>query len=336
MTMPNVSMRQLLEAGVHFGHHSRRWNPRMKDYIFGVRNGIHIIDLQKSLPMFDQGLRVLRDVAAEGGRILFVGTKRQARDKVAEAAKKCGQYYVNQRWLGGMMTNWQTISNSINRLAEIEEILGQEETGLTKKEMLQLSREQDKLESSIGGIRGMGGLPDALFIIDTNKEDIAVAEARKLNIPTVAIIDTNSDPNVVDYPMPGNDDAMRAIDLYCDLAASAILDGIQAELTRSGKDIGADVEPPSEELPESKSNSKNAGEKTEAKTAKKSDGKSASSKKSDTKETKAKDEKKPEDEKKSDAKKSDAKAKDKTDDKEKKSDDSEANGDEQKKAASAG
>lgn len=327
MTMPNISMRQLLEAGVHFGHHSRRWNPKMKDYIFGVRNGIHIIDLQKSLPMFDQGLRVLRDVAAEGGRVLFVGTKRQARDKVAEAAKKCGQYYVNQRWLGGMMTNWKTISHSINRLAEIEEILAQEETGLTKKELLQLSREQDKLEGSIGGIRGMGGLPDALFIIDTNKEDIAVAEAKKLNIPTVAIIDTNSDPSVVDYPMPGNDDAMRAIDLYCDLAASAILDGIQAELAQSGKDLGAEVEPAAEELPEAKQVSTQEDVKAAEKTSGKKTTSKASSKKSDAKETKGQDEKK------SETKADDAKAEES---KEKSEKDSKANGDEPKKAASAG
>lgn len=334
MTMPNISMRQLLEAGVHFGHHSRRWNPKMKNYIFGVRNGIHIIDLQKSLPMFDQGLSVLRDVAAEGGRILFVGTKRQARDKVAEAAKKCGQYYVNQRWLGGMMTNWKTISHSINRLAEIEEILAQEETGLTKKELLQLSREQDKLESSIGGIRGMGGLPDALFIIDTNKEDIAVAEAKKLNIPTVAIIDTNSDPGVVDYPMPGNDDAMRAIDLYCDLAASAILDGIQAELAQSGKDLGAEVEPAAEELPESKQDStKQEADAAEKKAGKKAADKTSSSKKTDAKDTEGKDEKKSET-KADDAKAEESKEKSKKDSKDSK--DSESNGDEPKKAASAG
>lgn len=252
MTMPEPSMRDLLEAGVHFGHHSRRWNPKMKTYIFGVRNGIHIIDLQKSLPMMEESLRVLRDVAAKGGRILFVGTKRQARDKVAAAAQRCGQYYVNQRWLGGMMTNWTTLSKSISRLSEVEDILSGDTAGRTKKELLGLSREKEKLTNSIGGIRTMGGVPDALFIIDTNKEDIAIAEARKLGIPTIAIVDTNCDPSVVDYPIPGNDDAMRAIDLYCDLAAEAILDGIQEDLARSGKDMGADVNPVAEKLPEAK------------------------------------------------------------------------------------
>lgn len=289
MTMPNLTMRQLLEAGVHFGHHSRRWNPKMKNYIFGVRNGIHIIDLQKSLPMFDQGLRFLRDVAAQGGRILFVGTKRQARDKIAQAATKCGQYYVNQRWLGGILTNWQTISHSINRLAEVEDILAQEETGLTKKELLQLERERDKLTASIGGIRGLGGLPDALFIIDTNKEDIAILEARKLGIPTVAVVDTNCDPDIVDYPMPGNDDAMRAVDLYCDLAAAAVLDGIQEELGKSGTDVGASEKPPVEEALETKKESaegksalekeskadKSAGKKPDKKADKKADKKEA-------------------------------------------------------------
>ena len=278
MTMPSVSMRALLEAGVHFGHHSRRWNPQMKTYIFGVRNGIHIIDLQKSLPMMEQGLKVLRDVAAQGGRVLFVGTKRQARERVAEAAQKCGQYYVNQRWLGGMLTNWKTISHSINRLQEVEDILAQEETGLTKKELLQLERERDKLTASIGGIRGMGGLPDALFIIDTNKEDIAVAEAKKLGIPTVAIIDTNSDPYVVDHPIPGNDDAMRAIDLYCDLASSAILDGIQAELASSGTDIGADANPAQEDLPAEKGATEDKGE-DKAEKASKDEPKRAAAKK---------------------------------------------------------
>ena len=334
MTMPQISMRALLEAGVHFGHHSRRWNPKMKTYIFGVRNGIHIIDLQKSLPLFEQGLKVLRDVAAKGGRILFVGTKRQARDRVAEAAQKCGQYYVNQRWLGGMLTNWKTISHSINRLQEVEDILSQNETGLTKKELLQLEREREKLTASIGGIRGMGGLPDALFIIDTNKEDIAVAEAKKLGIPTIAIVDTNCDPYVVDHPIPGNDDAMRAIDLYCDLAASAILDGIQAELATSGTDLGADLNPAQEALPDKKASDKKATAKAKEAKPAKSDKKPAA-KTQDKAETKQAEAKKPAS-KKSEAKKADAKSDDKPDTA-KKTDAKQENGDDEpKKAASAG
>lgn len=243
MSMPDVTMRQLLEAGVHFGHHTRRWNPKMKPYIFGVRNGVHIIDLQQTQPMFELALRVIRDVAAGGGRILFVGTKRQARERIAAAAKKCGQYYVNHRWLGGMMTNWRTVSKSIARLRELDESLSGDTSGYTKKELLMMTRERDKLEQSIGGIKEMGGQPNALFIIDTNVEDIAVMEARKLGIPVIAILDTNSSPDGIDYPVPGNDDALRAIDLYCDAVCAAVLDGIQAEMTVSGKDIGAQVNP---------------------------------------------------------------------------------------------
>lgn len=249
MSMPKVDMRQLLEAGVHFGHHTRRWNPKMKKYIFGVRNGVHIIDLQQTVPMFDSALKVLRDVAASGGRVLFVGTKRQAQDKIKETAGKTGQYYVNHRWLGGMLTNWKTISKSINRLRELEEILGSGQVeGYTKKEQLMMTRERDKLELAIGGIKEMGGIPNVLFVIDSNKEDIAIAEANKLGIPVVSVIDTNSDPAGIDFPIPGNDDALRAIDLYCDLAAEAILDGLQAELAASGKDAGA-AEEVSEKLP---------------------------------------------------------------------------------------
>lgn len=239
MSMPDVTMRQLLEAGVHFGHHTRRWNPKMKQYIFGVRNGVHIIDLQQTAPLFDQALRALRDTAARGGRVLFVGTKRQAQDKVAEAAKKCGQYYVNHRWLGGMLTNWKTIAHSINRLRELEEILNSGAQGLKKREALTLRREYEKLELSIGGIKEMAGQPDALFIIDTNKEAIAIAEANKLGIPVIAVLDSNSNPDGVHFPIPGNDDALRAIDLYCDMAAAAVLDGLQAEMSKAGKDIGA-------------------------------------------------------------------------------------------------
>jgi small subunit ribosomal protein S2 len=234
-------MRQLLEAGVHFGHHTRRWNPKMRDYIFGVRSGVHIIDLQQTVPMLEQALKAIRDIAAGGGRILFVGTKRQAQGKVAETAKRCGQYYVNQRWLGGMMTNWKTISNSINRLREIERIFGSDEerAARTKKELLMLVREQEKLESSLGGIKEMGGQPDALFVIDVIKEDIAVKEANKIGIPVFAVVDTNADPAGIDYIIPGNDDALRAIELYCDLVADAVLDGLQAELSARGKDPGA-------------------------------------------------------------------------------------------------
>ena len=251
MAMPTYTMRQLIESGVHFGHNTRRWNPRMEPYLFGVRNGIHIIDLQQTVPMLHRAMQAVRDVVAGGGRVLFVGTKRQASDVVAEAAKKCGQYYVNHRWLGGMLTNWKTISQSIRRLREVDEQLASGAvSGLTKKEQLNLSRERDKLEQALGGIREMGGLPDILFIIDTNKEDLAVQEANKLGIPVVAIIDSNSDPKGITYPVPGNDDALRAIHLYCDMMAGAVLDGIQAEMTRSGIDVGAQAELPAEELPE--------------------------------------------------------------------------------------
>jgi small subunit ribosomal protein S2 len=258
MAIPTASIRQLLEAGVHFGHHTRRWNPKMAPYLFGVRNGIHIIDLEQTEPMLYQGLHAIRDVVASGGRVLLVGTKRQAQEPVAEAAKRCGQYYVNYRWLGGMLTNFKTISQSIRRLRELEERISQEQTGLTKRELLELTRDRDKLERALGGIKEMGGLPDILFVIDTNKEAIAVAEANKLRIPVVAILDSNSSPDGIAYPIPGNDDAMRAIHLYCELVASAVLDGLQAELAASGVDVGAREELPAaamaaevpEELPQ--------------------------------------------------------------------------------------
>jgi small subunit ribosomal protein S2 len=239
MALPEYSMRGLLEAGVHFGHHTRRWNPKMSPYIFGVRNGIHIIDLEQSVPLLRQGLEAIREVVAAGGRVLMVGTKRQAQDAIAEAAKRCGQYYVNYRWLGGMLTNFKTTSGSIKRLREVEERVAAEETGLTKRELLELTRDHDKLERALGGIKDMGGLPDILFVIDTNKEAIAVAEANKLRIPVVAILDSNSTPDGIAYPIPGNDDAMRAIHLYCELVAGAVLDGLQAELVASGIDIGS-------------------------------------------------------------------------------------------------
>ena len=248
MAIPTFTMRQLLEAGVHFGHQTRRWNPKMAPYIFGERNNVHIIDLQQTVPTLYAAMKAVRDVAAGGGRVLFVGTKRQASDAVSEAAKKCGQYYVNHRWLGGMLTNWKTISVSIKRLREHEEALGSEDTGLTKKETLSLQRQRDKLERALGGIKDMGGLPDIIIVIDTNKEEIAVKEAVKLSIPVVAIIDTNSDTDGITYPIPGNDDALRAINLYCDLLCGAVLDGIQAELTDSGQDIGESEVAPTENL----------------------------------------------------------------------------------------
>jgi len=240
MAAASFTMRDLLEAGVHFGHHTRRWNPKMESFIFGERNGIHILDLQQTVPLFGRALEAMRDTAAKGGRILFVGTKRAAADKIAETAKACGQYYVNHRWLGGMLTNWATVSQSIKRLRDLEGQLASDEVSqLGKKEILQLTRERDKLELTLGGIKEMGGLPDMLFILDTNKEDIAVLEANKLNIPIVAVIDSNASPAGVDFPIPGNDDAMRAITLYCELAQTAVLDGLQAELMASGTDIGS-------------------------------------------------------------------------------------------------
>ena len=248
MALPDYTLRQLLEAGVHFGHHTRRWNPKMAPYIFGVRNGIHVIDLEQSMPLLRQGLEAIREVVAGGGRVLFVGTKRQAQDAIADAAKRCGQYYVNYRWLGGMLTNFKTISQSIKRLREVEERIEAEESGLTKRELLELTRDRDKLERALGGIKEMGGLPDVLFVIDTNKEAIAVQEANKLRIPVVAILDSNSSPDGIAYPIPGNDDAMRAIHLYCDLVSGAVLDGLQAELTASGIDVGARSELPEESV----------------------------------------------------------------------------------------
>jgi len=250
MAMPTFSMRQLIEAGVHFGHHTRRWNPQMKPYIFGVRNGVHILDLEQTVPLLHRAMQEVRDTVARGGRVLFVGTKRQAQEPVAAAAKRCGQYYVNHRWLGGMLTNFKTISQSIKRLKELEERLSQELTGLTKRERLELTRDSDKLDRALGGIKDMGGLPDLLFVIDTNKEAIAVQEARKLNIPVAAVIDSNSDPSGVAFPIPGNDDAMRAIQLYCDVISGAVLDGIQAEMSAAGVDIGAEAEAPVEAVEE--------------------------------------------------------------------------------------
>ncbi len=240
--IPQFTMRQLLEAGVHFGHQSHRWNPKMQDYLFGTRNKIHIIDLSKTVPLLHQAVVVASDVVAQGGRVLFVGTKRQASDTVADAAKRCAQYYVNHRWLGGMLTNWKTITNSIKRLRYLEELVAGEGQGFTKKELLQLTRERDRLEQELGGIKDMGGVPDLLFVIDTNKEAIAIAEALKLKIPVIAVIDSNSNPDGVTYPIPGNDDAGRAITLYCDLIARAAIDGIERAQGVAGIDVGEAVE----------------------------------------------------------------------------------------------
>jgi small subunit ribosomal protein S2 len=251
MALPDYSMRQLLEAGVHFGHQAHRWNPKMGNYIFGTRNNIHIIDLAQSVPALHRALQAVSDTVANGGRILFVGTKRQAQDAIAEAAKKCAQYYVNSRWLGGTLTNWKTISNSIKRLRSLDEMLsgGEGAQGYTKKERLTLQRERDKLDRALGGIKDMGGLPDLLFVIDTNKEDIAIKEARRLGLPVAAVVDTNCDPDGITYVVPGNDDAARAITLYCDLIARAAIDGISRAQGGMGIDTGAAAEPIAEEIP---------------------------------------------------------------------------------------
>ncbi len=244
MPLPSFTMRQLLEAGVHFGHHTRRWNPKMERFIFGTRNNIHILDLQQTVPMLGQALDIVSQTAARGGRILFVGTKPAAAETIAESARSCGQYFVNHRWLGGMMTNWSTVSQSIRRLRNLEERLGGDDVhSLTKKETLQRNRELEKLERTLGGIKEMGGLPDLLFVIDTNKEAIAVAEANVLGIPVVAVVDSNASPDGVDFPIPGNDDALRAISLYCDLVAGSVLDGLKTEMIREGKDLGEEAAP---------------------------------------------------------------------------------------------
>ncbi len=267
MVMPTFTMRQLLEAGVHFGHRTRRWNPKMAPYIFGIRNKVHIIDLQQTVPLLYQGMQAVRAVAANGGRVLFVGTKRQASKNLSEAAKRCGQYYVDHRWLGGMLTNWKTISNSIRRLRDLEEQLGAEEVGLTKKELLRLTRERDKLDRALGGIKEMGAPPDVVVVIDTNKEAIAVREARKLEIPVIAVVDTNSDPDGITYPIPGNDDSLRAIELYCDLLADSVLDGLEEEARKSGVDVGESETGMTENLPDKGDEAAGAGSGGEAKIA---------------------------------------------------------------------
>jgi small subunit ribosomal protein S2 len=250
MSLPDFSMRQLLEAGAHFGHQSHRWNPKMSPYIFGARNNIHIIDLAQTVPLLHQALKAVSDTVAKGGRVLFVGTKRQASDAIAEAARRSAQYYINARWLGGMLTNWKTISGSISRLRKLDEMLATGAVGLTKKERLMLSRERDKLEKALGGIKDMGGVPDLVFVIDTNKEQLAIKEANRLKIPVAAILDTNCDPDGIAYPVPGNDDAGRAIQLYCDLIARAAIDGISRSQGALGVDLGAAETPVAETLPE--------------------------------------------------------------------------------------
>ncbi len=247
MALPDFTMRQLLEAGAHFGHQAHRWNPKMSPYIFGTRNNIHILDLSQSAPMLSRALQAVSDTVARGGRVLFVGTKRQAQDAIADAAKRCAQYYVNSRWLGGMLTNWKTISASIQRLRKVDELLSGGGAGLTKKERLMLARERDKLEKALGGIKDMGGTPDMIFVIDTNKEALAIKEAQRLGIPVAAIVDSNSDPDGITFPVPANDDAGRAIQLYCDLIARSAIDGIGRASGDRGEDVGALVAPVVEE-----------------------------------------------------------------------------------------
>jgi small subunit ribosomal protein S2 len=246
MALPDFSMRQLLEAGVHFGHQTHRWNPKMGPYIYGARNNIHIIDLAQTVPMLYRALQQVSDTVAQGGRVLFVGTKRQASDAVADAARRSAQYFVNSRWLGGTLTNWKTISHSIDRLRKLDEMLDEGVQGLTKKELLSLTREREKLMRALGGIRDMGGVPDLLFVIDTNKESIAIAEAHRLNIPVAAVVDTNCDPEGITFPIPGNDDAGRAVALYCDLIARAAIDGIERGQGARGVDVGESEEAPVE------------------------------------------------------------------------------------------
>ncbi len=249
MAVPDFTMRALLEAGVHFGHQTHRWNPKMKSFIYGSRNGIHIIDLAQTVPLLHQALVAVTETVAKGGRVLFVGTKRAAAEQIADSARRSAQYYVNSRWLGGMLTNWKTISNSIKHLRTIDETLGKETSGLTKRELLTLNREKVKLDKALGGIKDMGGTPDLLFVIDTNKEALAIKEANRLNIPVIAIIDTNSDPVGVTFPIPGNDDAGRAVALYCDLISRACIEGISMAQTGHGVDMGAVEEPAAEEIP---------------------------------------------------------------------------------------
>lgn len=277
MALPDFSMRQLLEAGVHFGHQTHRWNPKMSPYIFGARNNIHIIDLSQTVPLLDRALKVVSDTVAGGGRVLFVGTKRQASEIIADAAGRSAQYFVNARWLGGMLTNWKTISNSISRLRRLDELLAGEAEGFTKKERLNLDRERGKLHRALGGIKEMGSTPDLLFVVDTNKEAIAIQEARRLGIPVVATVDSNCDPDNIDHPIPGNDDAARAISLYCDLIARAALDGIARQQGSMGVDIGASEEAPVEPALEQAPAEEAGAEETKAEKAADTDAKAETS-----------------------------------------------------------
>ncbi len=247
MALPELSMRQLLEAGVHFGHQSHRWNPKMGPFLYGVRNGIHIIDLSQTVPMMYRALQVVSDTVSRGGRVLFVATKRQAQDAIAQAARNCGQFYVNRRWLGGTLTNWKTVSNSIARLKKLEELLAGEAQGFKKRERLALQRELDKLKTGLGGIANMGGVPELIFVIDTNKEEIAIQEAKRLGIPVIAVVDSNSTPDGITFPIPGNDDAGRAISFYCDMITKAVLNGIERGQSGAGADLGASETPAAEE-----------------------------------------------------------------------------------------
>ncbi len=266
--LPSFTMRNLLEAGVHFGHRTLRWNPRMAPYIFGERSGIHIIDLQQTVPLLYRALQAVQETVSRGGRVLFVGTKHQASDLITEAAKRCGQYYVNHRWLGGMLTNWNTVSASIKTLSDLEKQLSDQEVVLSKKERLTLARQKEKIEKSLGGIREMGGLPSILFIIDTNREDIAVKEARRLGIPVVAILDSNSEPDGIAYPVPGNDDSTKAIELYCDLVAKAVIGGLQKEFTAKGGDIGESAVPAQDSAPAEKNTREKATHRRDKSTGK--------------------------------------------------------------------
>ena len=264
MTLPTFTIRQLVEAGVHFGHHARRWNPQMAPYIYGKKDNIHIIDLQQTYPMLYTALNAVREIAANGGKVLFVATKKQAQDIVKENAERCGQYYINHRWLGGTLTNWKTVCKSINRLVKLNDMFANNTTeGYTKKELLNLKKEQEKLAMSLNGIMNMGGQPDMLFVIDTPREALAIKEAKKLGIPVIGITDTNANPNDVDYPVPGNDDAIRAISLYCELVSAAILDGMQAEIAAHGVKV-EEAEEQAEEKPAKKRAPKKAKEEAPA------------------------------------------------------------------------
>ncbi len=265
MTLPKFTLRQMIEAGVHFGHHARRWNPKMAPYIYGKKDNVHIIDLQKTYPMLYTAMATTREIAAQGGKVLFVATKRQAQDIIKENAERCGQYYVNQRWLGGMLTNWKTVHKSINRLVKLNEMFEKDDVaGYTKKELQGMKKEQEKLQLELGGIMNMGGQPDLVFVIDTCKELLAIKEAKKLGIPVIGICDTNADPEVVDLPVPGNDDAIRAIQFYAEMISASVLDGMQAQIAAQGVKVEEMVEGKEEAAkPAKKRTSKKAAEKSE-------------------------------------------------------------------------